>query len=123
MFFWALAFLRRQWQPTLVLLPGKSHGRRSLVGCSPWGRKESDTTERLHFHFSLLCIGEGNSNPLQCSHLENPRDGEAWWAAISGVAQSRTRLKRLSSSSSSSSLFEILLVMFCYLREPRYSFL
>ena len=64
------------------------------------GLLESDTTERLHFHFSLSCIGEGNGNPLQCSGLENPRDGEAWWAAISGVAQSRTRLKRLSSSSS-----------------------
>ena len=51
---------RRQWHPTPVLLPGKSHGRRSLVGCSPWGREESDTTERLHFHFSLSCIGEGN---------------------------------------------------------------
>ena len=92
---------RRQWQPTLVLLPGKSHGQRSLVGCSPWGCKESDTTERLHFHFSLSCIGEGNGNPPQCSCLENPRDGGAWWAAICGVAQSRTRLERLSSSSSS----------------------
>ena len=70
---------RRQWQPTPVLLPGKSHGWRSLVGCSPWGRKESDTTERLHFHFSLSCIGEGNGNPLQCSCQENPRDGRAWW--------------------------------------------
>ena len=57
------------------------------------GRKESDTTERLHFHFSLSCIGEGNGNPLQCSCLENPRDGGAWWAATYGVAQSRTRLK------------------------------
>ena len=55
-------------------------------------------TERLHFHFSLSCIGEGNGNPLQCSCLENPRDGGAWWAAVYGVAQSRTRLKRLSSS-------------------------
>ena len=69
--------------------------------CSPWGREESDTTERLQFHFSLSCVGEGNGNPLQCSCLENPRDGGAWWAAICGVAQSRTRLKRLSSSSSS----------------------
>ena len=91
---------RRQWHPTPVLLPGKSHGQRSLVVCSPWGRKESDTTERLHFHFSLSCIREGNGNALQCSCLENPRDGGAWWAAIYGVAQSRTRLKRLSSSSS-----------------------
>ena len=82
----------RQWHPTPVLLPGKSHGWRSLVGCSPWGRKELDTTERLHFHFSLSCIGEGNGNPLQCSCLENPSDRGAWWAAISGVAQSRTRL-------------------------------
>ena len=60
------------------------------MGCSPWGLEESDTTERLHFHFSLSCIGEGNGNPLQCSCLENPRDGAAWWAAVSGVAQSRT---------------------------------
>ena len=67
---------RRQWHPTLVLFPGKSHGWRSLVGCSPWGRTESDMTERLHFHFSLSYIGEGNGNPLQCSCLENPRDGE-----------------------------------------------
>ena len=64
------------------------------------GREESDTTERLHFHFSFSCIGEGNGNPFQCSCLENPRDGGAWWAAIYGVAQSWTRLKRLSSSSS-----------------------
>ena len=71
------------------------------MGCSPWGRTESDTTERLHFHFSLSCIGEGNGNPLQCSCLESPRDRGAWWAAVYGVAQSRTRLKRLSSSSSS----------------------
>ena len=87
----------RQWHPTPVLLPGKSHGWRSLVGCSPWGHWESDTTERLHFHFPLSCIGEGNGNPLQCSCLENPRDGGAWWAAVYGIAQSQTRLKRLSS--------------------------
>ena len=86
----SLLFQRRQWQPTPVLLPGKSHGQRSLVGCSPWGLEESDTTERLHFHFSLSCIGEGNGNPLQCSCLENPMDGGAWWAAVYGVAQSRT---------------------------------
>ena len=94
------------WHPTPVLLPGKSHGQRSLVGCSPWGCEESDTTERLRFHFSLWCIGEGNGNPLQCSCLENPRDGGAWWAAVYGVAHSRTRLKRLSSSSSSRLLME-----------------
>ena len=92
---------RRQWHPTPVLLPGKSHGWRSMVGCSPWGREESDTTERLHFHFSLSCIGEGNGNPLQYSYLENPRDGGAWWAAVCRVTQSRTRLRQLSSSSSS----------------------
>ena len=86
--------------PHSSTLAGKSHGRRSLVGCSPWGREELDTTERLHFHFSLSCIGEGNGNPLLCSCLENPRDRGAWWAAISGVAHSQTRLKRLSSSSS-----------------------
>ena len=93
---------RRQWHPTPALLPGKSHGRRSLVGCSPGvaKSKESDTTEQLHFHFSLSWFGERNGNPLRCSCLENPRDGGAWWAAVYGVAQSRTRLKRLSSSSS-----------------------
>ena len=85
----------------LRALPGKSHGWRSLMGCSPWGRYESGTTERLHFHFSLSRIGEGNGNPLQCSCLENPRDGGAWWASVYGVAQSRTQLKRPSSSSSS----------------------
>ena len=90
--------------PPPVLLPGKSRGRRGLVGCGPWGLKESDTTERLHFHFSLSCIGEGNGNLLQCSCLENPRDREACWAAVYGVVQSRTQLKRLSSSSSSSTL-------------------
>ena len=93
---------RRQWQTTPVLSPRKSHGQRSLVGCSPWDCYESDTTERLHFHFSLSCIGEGNGNPFQCSCLENPRVGGAWWAAVYGVTQSRTRLKQLSSSSSSS---------------------
>ena len=98
---------RRKWHPTPVPLPGKSHGWRSLVGCSPWGREESDITERLPFHFSLSCIGEGNGNPLQCSCLENPRDGGAWWAAVYGVTQSRTQLKRLSSSSSSPHLFLI----------------
>ena len=93
----------RQWHPTPVLSPGKSHGRRSLVGCSPWGRWGSDMTERLHLHFSPSCIGEGNGNPLLRSCLENPRDGGAWWAAVYGVAQSQTRLKWLSSSSSSNS--------------------
>ena len=123
LFFWVNCSYewRRQWHPTPVLLPGKSHGRRSLVGCSPWGRKESDTTERLHFHFSLSCIGKWNGNPFQCSCLENPRDRGAWWAAVYGVTQSRTGLKRLSSSSSSS--YESFLVtiynqhtnVFCYI--------
>ena len=83
-------FWRRQWHPTQILLPGESHGWRSLVGCSPWGHQESDMTERLHFHFPLSCIGEGNGSPLQCSCLENPMDGKAWWAAVHGVAQSQT---------------------------------
>ena len=87
---------RRHWHPTPVLLPGKSHGWRSLEGCSPWGCWGSDTTEQLPFHFSLSCIGEGNGNPLQCSCLGNPRDGGAWWAAVYGVTQSWTRLKWLS---------------------------
>ena len=77
---------------------------------SPWGLEESDMTERFHFHFSLSSIGEGNGNPLQCSCLENPRDGEAEWAAVYGVAQSRTWLKRLSRSSSSSSQSHMCLV-------------
>ena len=94
-----VSWRRRQWHPTPVLLPGKSHGWRSLVGCSPWGRYESDTTERLHFHFSLSRIGEGNGNPLQRSCLENPGDRGTCWAAVYGVAQSRTWLKWLSSSS------------------------
>ena len=98
-------FQRRQWHPTPVLLPGKSHGQRSLVGCSPWWGEKSDTTEWLHLHFSLWCTGEGNGNPLQCSCLENPRDWGAWWAAVYGVAQSWKRLKWLSSSSSSRESF------------------
>ena len=68
------------------------------MGYNPWGCEKLDMTERLHFDFSLTCIGEGNGNPLQCSCLENPRDGGAWWAAVYGVAQSGTRLKRLSRS-------------------------
>ena len=94
------AYTRGQWQPTPVLLPGKSHGRRSLVGCSPWGREESDTTEQLHFHFSLSCTGEGNGNPLHILAWRIPGMG-AWWAAVYWVAQSRTRLTWLSSSSMS----------------------
>ena len=82
------------------------------VGCSPWGCQESDTTERLPFHFSLSCIGEGNDNPLQCSCLENPRDRGTWWASVYGVAQSWTQLKRLSSSSSV--FLTPLLYSFCF---------
>ena len=85
---------RRQQHPTPALLPGKSHGRRSLVGCSPWGRYVGHD-----WATSLSRIGEGNGNPRQCSCLENPRDGGTWWAAVYGVAQSRTWLKWLSSSS------------------------
>ena len=92
---------RRQWHPTPVLLPGKSLDRGAWWAAVHGVAKELDTTERLPFHFSLSCIGEGNGNPLQCYFLENPRVGGAWWAAVYGVAQSWTRLKRLSSSSSS----------------------
>ena len=106
---------RRQWHPTPVLLPGKSHGRRSLEGCSPWGREESDMTEQLHFHSSLSCIGGGNGNPLQCSCLENPRAGGAWWAAVYGAAQSQTQLKRLSSSSSNSSTIHMCVCMYTHM--------
>ena len=77
-----------KWQPTPVFLPRESCGRKSLVGCCPWSLTESDTTEAT-WH---ACIGEGNGNPLQYSCLENTRDRGAWWAAIYGVAQSRTRL-------------------------------
>ena len=94
---------RRKWQPTPVFLPGESQGQRSLVGCHLWGPTELDMTEQLHFHFSLSCTGEGNGSPLQCSCLENPRDRGAYWAALYGVAQSWTRLKRLISSNSSPS--------------------
>ena len=83
---------RKRWHPIPVLLPGKSHGQSSLEGCSPWGRWVLDMTERLHLHFSLSCIGEGNGNPLQCSCLENTRDRGAWWATVHGVAKSWTRL-------------------------------
>ena len=75
---WIVAYIR--WHLTPVLLPRKSHGGRSLVGCSPWGREESDTTEILHFHFSLSCIGEGNGNPLQCSYLGNLPVHHVQWA-------------------------------------------
>ena len=80
---------RRQWQLNPILLPGKSHGRRSLVDYSPWGLKEWNTTERLHFHFSLSCTGEGNGSLLQYSCLENPRDRGAWWAASMGLHRVR----------------------------------
>ena len=93
-----ISFQRRQWHPTPVRLLGKSHGRRSLVGCRPWDHEESDTTERLHLHLSLSCTGKGNGNPLQCSCLENPRDVEPGGLLSMGVTQSWTQLKRLSSS-------------------------
>ena len=107
-----------QISSSLPLLPEKAMAPHSSTTAwkIPWteepgrlqsmGLLESDTTERLHFHFSLSCMGEGNGNPLQCSCLENPRDGGAWWASVYGVAQSRTRLKRLSSSSSSLCCFQ-----------------
>ena len=107
---WNLFLTSRIWSekamaPHSSTLAWKIHGQKSLVGCSPWGRWGSDTTEWLHFHFSLSCIGEGNGNPLQCSCLENPRGREAWWAAVYGVTQSQTRLKQRSSSNSSSRIW------------------
>ena len=89
-FYEGVGFQRRQWQPTQVLLPGKSHGRRNLVGYSPWGREESDSTERLHFHFSLSCTGEENGNTLQYCCLENPRDGSLVGCHLWGHTESDT---------------------------------
>ena len=89
--------------PNSSTLAWKIPWTEELGGLQSMGSLRVGTTEQLHFHFSLSCIGEGNGNPLQCSCLENPSDGGAWWAAVYGVAQSRTQLKRLSSSSSSSS--------------------
>ena len=96
-----ITFQSRQWHPTPVLLPGKSHGWRILVGCSPWGREESDMTERLHFHFSLSCTGEGNATHSSVLAWRIPGTGEP-----GGL--SRTRLKRLSSSSSNNVTFNTL---------------
>ena len=88
---------RRKWQRTPVFLPRESHIQRSLGGCLSMGSpRVGHDLKRLSMH---ACIGEGNGKPLQCSCLENPRDGGAWWAAVYGVTQSQTRLKRLSSSS------------------------
>ena len=83
---------RRKWHPTPVFLPGESQGWGSLVGCSPWGLEELDTTEQLHFHFSLSCIGKGDGTPLQYFCLENPMDRGAWSAAAHGVTKSQTQL-------------------------------
>ena len=105
---------RRQWHPTPVLLPGKSHGRRSLAGCSPWDRWGSDTTEQLHFHFSLSCIGEGNGNPLQCSCLENPRDGGAFWAASMGSHRVRHDWSDLAAAASRKIIYINILLLACF---------
>ena len=126
---------RRQWQPTPVLLPGKSHGRRSLVGCSPWGRKELDMTERLHFHFSLSCIGEGNGNPLQCSCLENPMDrgacglpsmgshrvGHDWRDLAAAVDKVQKNIRGQERHSSSSFLLMFTLSIFSESEKPESS--
>ena len=113
--------------PHSSTLAWKIHGWRSLVGFGPWGRWELDRTEWLHLHFSLSCIGEGNGNPLQCSCLENPRDSRDWWAAVYGVAQSRTRLKRLSSGSKELDItvwvnWRCLFIMFTHMRLNKMQF-
>ena len=134
-----LAHWRRWFHPTPVLLPGKSHGRRSLLGCSPWGCEESDKTERLHFHFSLSCIGEGNGNPLPCSCLEKHRHGGAWWLPSmgshrvghdwSGLAAAAAILYLLEISNSNMFLeFKVTqvleVVLLCFLRqESRHMFM
>ena len=109
---------RRQWHPTPVLLPGKSHGQRSLVGCSPWGREESDTTERLCFHFSVSCIGEGNGTPLQCSCKRIPgmvelpsmgshRVGHDWSDLAAAAEETKAQVLNLRNMSSLSHPFTI----------------
>ena len=121
---------RRQWHPTPVLLPGKSHGWRSLVGYSPWGSWESDTTERLHFHFSLSCIGGGNGNPLQCSCLEDPRDGRAWWLPSVGSHRVRHDWSNLAAATAAelrcnclpASVFEYLMKISSIIRSKTKSF-
>ena len=94
---WLISFVQEQNMENRRRLSqargGCSQGALGAFRCSPWGHEGSDTTKRLHFHFSLSYIGEGNGNPLQYSCLENPRDRRAWWAAVYGLAQSRTRLK------------------------------
>ena len=94
----------RSWAEIRHSAPLETYSLLRGTSKNKWTNKNwsmrSDTTERLHFHFSLSCVGEGNGNPPQCSCLENPGDGGAWWAAVCRVAQSQTRLKRLSSSSS-----------------------
>ena len=107
-FFWTFRN-SKVMAPHSSTLAWKSPWTEEPGGCSPWGRWELDTTQWLHFHFLLSCIGEGNGNPLQCSRLENPRDGGAWWAALYGVAQSRTWLKWLSSSSSSRNSIKVII--------------
>ena len=103
---------RRQWHPTPVLLPGKSHGWRSLEGCSPWGRWGSDMTEWLHFHFSLSCIGEGNGNPTHSSILawRIPGTGEP-----GGLLSMGSHIPHLPHSVSK--LLHILLVVVLHTRE------
>ena len=101
---WCCSFEEKAMAPHSSTLPGKSHGWRSLVGCSPWGCEESDTTEQLHFHFSLSCIGEGNGNPLQCSCLENPRDGGAWWLSSMGSHRVRHDWSDLAAAAAAAAL-------------------
>ena len=105
--FWMMVFSgympEMAMAPHCSILPGNSHGPRSLVGCSPWGCEESDTTEQLNFHFLLSCIGEGNGNPLPAFLLGESQGLRSLWAAVYGVSQSQTQLKWLSNSSSSSS--------------------
>ena len=116
--YWYLKQQRRRWHPTPVLLPGGSHGWRSLVGCSPRGLKESDTTERLHLHFFLSFFGEGNGNPLWYSCLEDPMDGGAWWATVHRVAKSQRRLSDFTHSPNLRSFLSLFLQMYFLYRFP-----
>ena len=121
-FYYSIVSWTRQWQPTPVLLPGKSHGWRSLVGYSPWGHEESDMTERLHFLVSPSCTGEGNGNPLQCFAWRIPGTGEPGGLPSMGLHRVRRNWSDLAAAAALL-IFITLLLLCCVqlcltLRDP-----